>query len=193
MQRININIHPHKGYIFRERDGTSLVGSSWKATIARVRAYRQRAGLPPGDPDKEVIQQACEKNPGLCRDDDGSHEAAVKVANLKGRVLAWFSAIRKRMASQPLDFAPPEYVVNRVNVCLGCEHNKEMTDAGCGSCKNTVKELQNAVIGGRRADPRLAHRGCNVTGEHLATTAWLEQLTIANPELPGHCWRKRTL
>ena len=193
MIRINSNIFPKGGFVFKTTDGTTIQGSTWSGVVARLREYRKRNNLPPGDPDNEVRQQACERNPGLCTQDDGQHAAMVKIATLKGRILQWFGLIRKRMATQPLDFVSPDVANQRLNVCLGCEHNKELTDSGCSSCKKTVKELENNVKGGRKSDSRFAHRGCNVTGEHLATSAWIDQVTVDNPELPAYCWRKKTL
>lgn len=192
MQRINVNLFPKDGYIFKDSDGTTIAGSTWNGVVARLRAYRKRANLPPGDPENEVRAQACERNPAICHQEDGQHAAAVKVATLKGRILQWFARIRAENSREPLHFGDHTNATNRANVCAGCPHNKELPD-GCSSCQAAVAEIRAEIIGPRPADPRLVQRGCNILGSDLATQVWIDQPTVENSELPAHCWRKRTL
>lgn len=191
MLKINVNIFPMGGHRFKDRDGTTITGGSWKGVAARLRGYRKKNNLPPGDPETEVREQACVNNPSLCHYDDGQYMAAVKVVNLKSRVLKWFSDIRKAGKRELTEFASAELAQARANVCAGCPQNASLPD-GCASCKAAVKELRNEVIGGRAADGRLVHHGCNILGADLATQVWLEQITVENPDLPGCCWRRRS-
>lgn len=191
MLKINPNIFPKGGFVFKNQDGTTIVGDKKPAVVARLRAYRKRIGQAPGDPEQEVTQQLCERNPGLCTQDDGQNAAMLKLATLKGRILAWFASVRSRMASNPLQFVSQDEANRRGLTCLGCPFNKNLPDSGCSSCVSVVKELRINVIGGRKIDSPVTHRGCNVLGEEIATSVWLEQLTVDNSELPAFCWRKR--
>jgi hypothetical protein len=193
MQRINVNLFPKDGYLYKEADGTTLAGNTWEGVIARVRSYRKRAGLPPGNPDEEVRAQACQRNPAICTNDDGQHAAAVKVATLKSRILQWFAKTKRENSRLPIEFFKfEEEMKARADICASCPQNKEMPD-GCSSCRAAVSELRSDIIGGRRVDGRLTHHGCNVLGSDLATSVWINEPTVDNPELPPHCWRKRTL
>lgn len=184
---------PAGGYRFKESDGTLIVGDSWRGVTARVIAYRKRAGLPKGDPAKEINDQQCRSNPASCYPaDDGQNAAALKVASLKSRVLQWFSQIRKVGKREISEFVSAESAQQRANICAGCPQAHSLP-TGCSSCLSAVKELRNEVIGGRPADGRLLNRGCNVIGADLATQCWLDQITVNDNALPGHCWRKRTI
>lgn len=191
MLKINPNLFPKDGHRFKNQDGTTIVGDRWPAVVARLRAYRKRIGQAPGDPEAEVRQQACERNPGLCTQDDGQNAAMLKIATLKGRILAWFSGVRSRMSSNPFQFVPQEEADRRAVTCLGCPLNKALPDSGCSSCVSAVKQLRINVIGDRKVKTPVNHRGCSVLGEEIGTSVWLEQLTVDNSELPGFCWRKR--
>lgn len=190
--RINVNLFPKSGFIFKERDGTTISGNTWNGVVARVRAYRKRNNIDPGDPEAEVRAQACERDPVICTNDDGQHAAAVKVATLKGRILQWFAKIRSLNSREPLHFGDQTNATNRATVCAGCSHNKELPD-GCSSCKAAVAEIRAEIIGPRPVDARLVQRGCNILGSDLATSVWIDLPTVENAELPAHCWRKRTL
>lgn len=192
MQRIRVNMYPKGGHRFVERDGTRLVSQSWPGVIARLRAYRKRNKLPAGDPEREVTEQTCVNNPAACYSDDGQHAAAIKVTNLKSRVLAWFSQIRKTARREISEFASAELAQARAQVCAGCPANQSLPQ-GCSSCLAAVKELRLEVIGGRPADARLVGHGCAVLGAELATQVWLEQVTVDNSELPTCCWRRRSV
>ena len=192
MQRINVNLAPKSGYLFKETDGTTITGDHWSGVVSRVRAYRRRNKLPPGDPEAEVRNQACQRDPTICRRDDGTHAAAVKVASLKSRVLQWFAGIRKSGKRDISEFVSSELAQQRAEICAGCPQNQSLPD-GCSSCKAAVKELRLEVIGGRKVDGRLVNHGCAVLGSDLATQAWLDLLTLDQAELPAHCWRKRTI
>jgi hypothetical protein len=190
MRHINSNIYPKEGFYFRERDNATIRGDSWPGVIARVKNYRKRAGYEPGNPDVEVIEQACARNPGLCHEDNPAYQEKLKAATLKTRVLRWFADIQARMKGEPLTFASEFDAKNRANVCVLCPYNKSLPD-GCASCKAAVQESRKNVIGARFVDARV--HCCDVLGEDINVTRWLEQQTLDNGELPGHCWRKRTL
>lgn len=188
--RIKVNMFPKDGHKFKEADGTVIVGNTWSGVIARVRLYRKRNNLPPGDPENEVHAQACQRNPSLCiHDDGGTTRQATREVSLKGRVLKWFSEIRARGFS----LVSPELAKDRAVVCKRCHLNVGLPE-GCANCRAALNELRRSVLGeGRRGEDRLTHHGCAVLGFEPATAVHLDEPTVENSELPDFCWRKRTL
>ncbi len=186
--KINQNLYPKTGgYRFQEGDGTVFVGASWPAVAARVRDYRRRNKLPAGDPEKEVNDQACARNPDLCRPTNSQHPTLLKVAGIKAKVLGWLG---KQVATkEPRNYVSAEEAKARADVCSTCVNNKGLPD-GCSSCRAAVRELRKSVIGGRKADARISECGCIAIGHENSTAVWLDEVRIANPDLPAQCWRK---
>jgi hypothetical protein len=187
MKALNPNIHPHDGFFFKESDGVTLRGTTWTGVIKRVILYRQRAKLPPGNPEQEVIAQACSRDPVLCREDNGQHAAQIKRQPLKARVLTWLNTLR---ANKEKQFVEEHVARERATNCAQCANNKDLP-SGCASCKAAVKILREQVIERRFQDGRL--RACEVLGEDLPTSVNMELQTVEEPSLPAHCWRKRTI
>lgn len=190
MKKVNVSIAPKTGYFFIEKDGTPVRGTnSWRSVVARVIAYRKRNSLPPGDPRAEVNAQACEREPNSCNDtEDPVTTAALRVASLKGRVLAWLASIRGRRDS--VLWGDGENAAARTAVCLGCPAHTAIGAGGCGACKKALGEVRRDLLGPRHLDPRAA--GCLILGEDVGVNVWLDQPTSANPELPACCWRRTT-
>lgn len=187
MQTLNPNVYPKGGHYYKESDGTKLVGQTWSGVVSRVANYRKRAGLPPGNPQQEVIDQACARDPGLCRNDNGVRAEQTKRASLKSRVLQWL-ALAKAHNESPC--VPDEVARARASICAGCPLNTEIGQ-GCGSCKQALGEARKEILGRTRQDSRL--HGCAETGEDNCVAVWLERPTIDSAALPGYCWRKRTI
>lgn len=191
MRRVNVNMHPKDGYFFVEADGTRVFGKSWKDVIARVAAYRQRAGLPPGEPEREVHAQGCTRNPNLCFDDESPAAVVTQKAErritVKGMVLKWFSAIRDRIKNNDIKFVTPAEAAARTAICQSCPKNHEYP-GGCSSCKAAVRESRAAILGRRPVNARL--NACSVLGEDTACSVHLDDHRVLNDALPGHCWRK---
>lgn len=187
MNSINPNIFPKGGFYFIESDGTKIVGQTWTGVVARARNYRRRAGLPEGDVEQEVINQACIRNPELCRYDNGERQAQTNRSSLKTRVLKWLAALREK---GPVDFVPETDARNRAAVCAACHLNTEI-GGGCNSCKQALAESRKELLGRRPRDARV--QACAGTSEDAQVALWIEQPAINNPALPAHCWRKRTI
>ena len=187
---VNQNIFPKSGYRFKEADGTVIVGNNWAGVIARVRLYRKRAGLPPGDPKSEVLDYACKTNPSLCIQDDGGITArATTEVSLKGRVMKWFSDIQQRN----LGFVDDATAKARAEVCKQCPNSVALPE-GCANCRRVLAELRRKVLGrGRTGSAAITHHGCTVLGSEPATEVWIDEPTMDNPELPAHCWKKRVI
>lgn len=189
MRHINPNVYPHDGYVFRDQDGSVHSASSWSGVVARVRAYRQRQGRDISGLKEEIVAQACQKNPTLCVEDNGVTQAKQKEASLKGRVLRWLSDMRRRKEKEDFRFVSQELHDARQDVCSRCPLDKSLP-SGCGACKAALKELREALVGGRQTGNIEA---CPMLGEYLPVSTWIDEPSIPNPALPWECWRKRTI
>lgn len=185
MKSVNPNMYPKDGYFFKENDGARIFGDTWAGVIKRVVLYRRRAGYPPGDPAAEVTAQACARNPVLCQENDNTF--LTKRAPLKSRILTWLNGER---ANKNRSFVPEPVAKARAQVCATCPKNNPIPE-GCSSCRAAVKQLRESIIERRFQDGRL--NACTILGEDLPTSVHLESQTVDNGELPGHCWRRRSL
>lgn len=190
MRRINVNCFPKSGYFFKEADGTIIRADvGWAGVIARVKAYRRRNGLPPGDPETEVHEFACRQNPTICTEVSNEQIMTTRRVSIKGKLLAWLNKMiaHFKKEGQPT-FVSAELSRERANICARCEFNTPISE-GCSSCRKAMNEMRRAIIGGRDIDTRVT--GCLVLNEDIPTTVWIEQQTVEHGELPAHCWRKR--
>ena len=187
MRAVNPNLYPSTGFVFRDAEGITHVGSSWPGVIKRLKNYRARSGQPPGDPEKEVMAQACNKNPGICTEESEAYRVQLNEANLKTRVLQWLQRI---IALPEKQFVFEHDARNRTGICATCPYNKALPK-GCSSCRAAVEESRKNIIGGRSQDARA--ESCSILGEDINSASWIEQVADAHPDLPPHCWRKRTL
>lgn len=198
MMRVNRNLYPPGGYFFNESDGTELRAGNWKGLFARIVKYRQENRLPIGNPEAEAQVQCCQRNPAGCWDD--SHRPTYPASradfnrnrqpSLKTRVMKWLGELVKRSSPAPLPRVSRELAKSRMAICQGCP-KKSKIGGGCAPCAQALKSLRRQALG---KDPDGADiGGCSVLGEDIATAVCLDEVTIPNKELPGNCWRSRTL
>jgi len=187
MLTMNSNIFPKGGHTFTDADGTKHPAQNWPAVMRRVRDYRKRRGLPEGNVEQEVIAQACANNPGLCREDNGQYQHALKKETLKSRMLSWLNRMKEQVSKEPIAFVSDEERKQRADVCASCPRNEVLPD-GCSSCRKAAAELRKSIMGSRFIDGRL--NACGILGEDLPTSSHLDQIRVSNSELPGNCWRK---
>lgn len=192
MRKVNVNLPPKGGYVFIEADGTHIRGNNWATTMARVVEYRQQNKLPAGDPRTEVMEQACQRNPNLCYEDNGAPVSVTPTKTLKGRILRWLAEKRIRFSSKKHPHVSKDEVVTRARVCAGCPNNSSIP-AGCSSCLMAMKESRKQLLGPRYSTRIKNLGGCSILGEDLQTSTTLDLVREHIPELPGHCWRKATL
>lgn len=190
MKVINPNVYPKGGFTFTDSDGSKHPADSWNGVIIRVKRYRRRQHRPEGNVREEVIAQACQRNPGFCSEESEANKQHLKVASLKSRILIWLHRLHERVQKGPATFVNDQLHAARVDVCTRCPKNTGIPE-GCGSCRAALKALAEGVIGSRSLDARVT--ACSVLAEYLPVSSWIEQVTVANPELPGECWRKRTI
>lgn len=197
MPRVNVNAISEQELFFKDTDGALLRARHFHVLVARVAAYRERNGRPIGSPTEEIHAQLAERNPGVIRagvrirprqPGKNAPPALKHGQSLKGRALGWLEQIRKR--KDEISIVRDSDRNARVNICAGCPFNQSVT-GGCGSCKSIVAEQRNEIIGRRAVDKRLG--GCEILGEELTTSTWLDEPVVENPNLPAHCWRRRSV
>lgn len=188
--QINFNLYPRDGYLFIEADGARIIGDSWPKVFEKVKAYRERQGIPVGNVEEEVISQACQRNPMFCTTETQQQKETTRKASLKGRVLAWLSRMVNRKEQQPLKFVDENESKERARICNTCPFNSPFVD-GCSSCKAAVNSYRDALIGPERAKAPL--KGCAILGEDIEVSSRIDETRVQNDELPNHCWRKTTL
>jgi len=199
-QKINVNVRPSSGYLFEESDGTTIRGNSWIEVVKRVQSYRSRNRMAPGTPEKEVIAQACKRDPQLRRDalapsarsNERPARPMVKApVTLKSRVLGWLRSMRKLGEDKELVFVNSDERKRRAKICTGCPKRQAMKQ-GCGACRKALEGLRDEILGrGHATLP--PEESCGVLGTDLPVMTWLDELTVENGDLPAECWRKKTL
>lgn len=191
MIRIKGNILPSDGHYFVESDGAEIKARSWFGVVRKLRKYRQQNGRPEGNPSEEVSVQACRRHPDLCYDSDESMPMP-KPLSLKGRVFNWLAGLKRyKDGGGVVGLVNTSIAQTRQNICLRCPQLSQV-GSGCSSCKGALKGLRDAVIGNR--SPRSARVGaCAVLGTDLTVATNLDEPALDEPQLPVHCWRRRTI
>jgi hypothetical protein len=184
---LNNNIFPKTGFLFKDADGVKHVADSWTGVVARVKAYRKRRGVAEGNVEAEVVAQACAREPIICQQSGEAHALAVKKTTLKSRIISWLTAVRTNTDKRTVE---ESLARQRADICARCP-KQEHLPGGCASCTNAVMALRKEILGNRFIDGRLHE--CSVLGEDNPVTVHIDMIAVDNPELPGHCWRKRTL
>ena len=158
-----------------------------------VAKYRIGAKLPPGDPYREVMAQACRNNPPLCIDTPDKPKIPQQTkdprSSIKLRSLQWLGKWSKQAAKpEGVKFVKPEEAKKRAAVCAVCPRNVKLPE-GCSACRQALTSLRTAIVGGARPlDDRLG--GCETLGCDLPAAVHLDEVRVKEAALPKECWRK---
>jgi len=195
MKKFNKFLRPVGGKYFIDEDGVKHKADQWEHLFVRVASYRKRAGKPPGNPEQEILDQVCARNPDYCQEAKPSApvQRAVAAANKSTRassraVVQWLVGIlrlRRVGGAQPVS---REEARRRAAICAGCPMQKALS-SNCGSCKAMRKTAKQILFGGSSSIGEKL-KGCRVLGEDTSTSVHIQQDPSGNPELPGNCWRK---
>lgn len=189
--RINVNLFPKSGYYYEEADGTKLRGANWRAVIKKVKEYREENKLPVGNPNEDVVVQACRRDPQICAE-AGRVFVQQPAVSLKATVLKWLNSFKTLVQKgDKLEFVQPSEAAERANICERCPFNKPLGVSSCSSCKQALIEFRKFLLGNKKQDSRLG--GCQILGCDLQTATHLEELRVDNQHLPAHCWRKKSV
>lgn len=186
MQKINVNLFPKSGYVFRDKDGTTHTSSrSWRDVINRVESYRRLNKLPVGDPEKEVLAQACERNPGHCYEDTAAPVGVVARSSIKSAVLSWLAGIRR--AKDSLTFVSVDDASKRADICANCPFNVPLKQK-CAPCQTFIAEMRKSILKNRAVDSRL--NACEKFARDTGVMVHLDATSEKRDDLPDHCWMK---
>lgn len=188
MQKINVNLFPKGGYTFKDKDGTTHVSvRSWRDVINRVESYRRLNKLPIGNPEQEVLEQACTRNPGHCHEDAAAAPvvSAVTRKTLKSAVLTWLAGLRRIKDS--LVFVSPQVAEKRAEVCANCPCNVPLKQ-GCAPCQTFIAEMRKSLLRDRKVDSRL--NSCDKFSRDTGVMVHLDSVAEKNDDLPDPCWLK---
>lgn len=188
-KEINPNMPPNGGFVFVEKDGTRLKSTSWISLERRVKQYRESRQVPVGDVHREVMDQACARNPALCRD-AAAAPPPPRPPSLKAKVFQWLgSKSREQRTGTGLDFVAESLAAERGSICRACSLRTQV-GAGCSACESSLAALRKAVLNGRRVlDPTLG--ACVVLEEDLVCSTHMSEAPQDNQALPTACWRKK--
>lgn len=188
--KILVNILPPDGYRFRDPDGSAFVSTGWGPLIQQVREYRARKGLPTTQVAAEVMEQACARNPQVCSEAGAQQGKRVHVpaATTKSKVIRWLDSIKS-----PPPRVTAEEAQRRAACCLRCPKNVKVT-GGCAACSEVLMALRKRIFPAMppKVNPDL--HACEILGKDLKAAVWMEsEVAEVNPELPAHCWKKKTI
>jgi len=144
-----------------------------------------------GNPEQDVVAQACRRDPQICGESYRVSPIA-RPPSLKATVLKWLSSfLNLTRKGEKLEFVSPNEAYDRSNTCERCPFNTPLGVSSCSSCKQALREFRKALLGSKKQDTRLG--GCSILGVDLQTAVHLEELRVDNPQLPAHCWRKKSV
>ncbi|NOS67374.1 MAG: hypothetical protein HOO67_03345 [Candidatus Peribacteraceae bacterium] len=187
----NPNLYPPSGYIFQDADGTKFRGESWRDVRRQIAEYRARNGMPAGDPEAEINAQQCAQTPGLCH---GDKPVPVRTTNSgtngNERVMNWLGSIliSRRQNGTPA-VVDKSTARERAAICALCSRQRALS-AACDACLNTIRDSRKAILGGEKPVHEALHT-CGVLGEDCVSSVHLDLAPVADPELPGNCWRRQ--
>lgn len=187
MMRINVNLYPKDGYVFVEKDGTTIRSTKgWNDLIQRVALYRRLNRIPPGLPEAEVHEQACRANPSYCSQANPPPPTPTSKHSLKAAVLKWLS--NGRLMKDKVALVTPEEAARRSSICATCPFNIALKE-GCAPCRAFVVEARREILPKRAIDTRV--NACEKLAVDAATAAHLDTPAVDQNDLPDHCWMKR--
>lgn len=188
MQKINVNLFPKGGYTFKDKDGTTHISTrSWRDVINRVESYRRLNKLPMGNPEQEVLAQACARNPGHCHEDATAVPVAPSAprSTLKSAVLTWLAGLRR--IKDNLTFVSSDVAAKRTETCANCPCNVPLKQ-GCAPCHTFIAEMRKSLLRDRKVDPRL--NSCDKFFRDTGVMVHLDSIAERRDDLPDPCWLK---
>lgn len=186
MRQFNRNLYVER--VFTERDGTRHRGDTWRELFESIRKYREINSFDPGEPEREVNEQVCAKQPGLC----GEHEDVVRVVNghsltFNQLILQWLATTISSLRLHAIKFVPTEEASRRAKICAGCPKQLALNNS-CGTCITSVTNARIGILEARNNYQNLLP--CGMLNEDCAVSVSLELPPSTNPNLPANCWRR---
>ncbi len=192
--RFNENLYPDGGWYFKDSDGVTHRGSSFKSLINTVREYRARNKFEAGDPEVEITTQLCGRNPGYCNDttpripEPKSVRLKSSVSHLGQKVMSWMTFMIQEKRRGRISRVPQSEAKRRAGICARCPRQHAFPLA-CGACKLSVKTSERGLLDNQAP----VHDGietCSILHEQTSTSVHFNLPSSDNPELPENCWRR---
>jgi hypothetical protein len=189
--KFNKNLYPPNGYTFTEIDGTEIMSTGWKPLVAAVIAYRVRTKKPTEGTEQQIMDQICARSPSHCHTPTpDAREKAMRMPSLKSRVLRALGTQVQDHKKKPVVYVSKAVAATRAETCRKCPKHTFLKTS-CATCSIAMKEFRRAILG--RNVPDTSVSVCAVLGCDLPSSVFLDELTVENAELPGHCWRRKTI
>lgn len=186
------NIIPPGGFHFMEGEHR-IESHSYQALADAVLQYRVNNKLPVGNPLREVFDYVCNNHPHFCTKPTLPIQGSKPT--LASRVTTWIAHLYQSSRSLDIEHAfveQPE-ADRRAAICAKCPLNEDWRQ-GCGSCRESAKQIGFTFRAGRKSKDEGALMACSVIGQENATAVWLKGPPSLSPEthkqLPEHCWRR---
>jgi hypothetical protein len=193
--RFNENLYPDGGRFFKDADGVTHKGSSFKSLIKTVRDYRERNKFEAGDPELEITTQLCGRNPGYCNEavprvpapKQGKPRSSV--SQLGQKVMSWMTFMIQEKRRNRLSRVPRAEAKRRADICARCPRQAAFPLA-CGACKASVKTTEKGLLDNQSP----VHDGietCSILHEQTSTSVHFVLPPSDSDELPENCWRRK--
>lgn len=175
------------GWSFPDPSAGVIHGDGFEDLVDRVIVFRNRNGLPPGDPVREVTDYICEQNPSVCKElvrplasPVPPAPATTPASPLGERVAEWIAGY---LPGAPV---PPDVIRARAEACRQCPLNVPFP-IGCPPCqKKTHREITRASAG----YPRRSVDGLLACSRYVWPNAVAVGADISHdPSAPPGCWR----
>jgi hypothetical protein len=186
--KLNKNIPPPNGYIFRDVDGTTFKAVSLKALARKVLVYRTQTGGKTDNLEQEIENQICSTIPAHCHGDGSPRvehrRIQVHRQTTKARAVGYLGSIARIPRPAKVNH---QVTAERIRVCMACPKRLSIQES-CGGCKKSTELLRSKCLGGAPVAPNLGV--CDAYGIDLAVAVHLKEAPVDNPAAPGNCWRK---
>ncbi|SRR6266498_1355332 len=188
MLSLNPNLWPDGGWFFKDADGVKHTANSFANLIKTVTQYRERRGVPVGDPTQEILVQLCGRNRGFCKD---SHPAPIPESpspTLMLKILNFLQWLIQEKRLGHVRLIDRNVALARAHICARCPRQRALPTT-CGSCKEGISNTRRALLDGQEP----VHAGiqvCSVLEEDVATVVHVAVPQRHDEGLPAECWRR---
>lgn len=172
---------------FFDTDGSHHTARDWDELAAKIIGYRERRRLPPGNPQQEIVDQACSRWSDRCIDASPRNLRQLG-PELNRRILSWIGNIVAFI--HKIGFVDKVEAARRAAICAACPRQASWQDS-CASCRSQINRVAKELLDGHPfTDQMKALNGCDALGEDTRVSIWLSQEPVNVAGLPEHCWRK---
>jgi hypothetical protein len=186
-QKINEGLFPPGGWKFKDATGVLHLGHDLASLVKVLANYRASAGLPPGDPEGEIVAAICKRSPQICTGRPSPkvdlQALAIYVANFISKASLFVARHGKRQTIQD-----PTLAEARLMACKHCPHCVDWS-VGCAPCQKGSETTVGNAIHPHRVIPGSEKLACALARDSLAITPF-DMNPAPIQSAPEHCWRR---